>query len=694
MTLRRSRATFRLMIRIVFFLLLLVGSAGGYAIDRIALDLGNITAHDWQLGGVHLALGDFSSATGNAEAVVDQLTLPKPFDHVSFVKVQCRHFILENKRLACDGGLAELKSDWLEASQIAFEFFITEKQSRLSVSNVKIAGGSVSLVATEQQRHWQLAVTAEKLNAAQLKKTFPMAGIDLADGNIGLQANAGGDSNRLNWLTLDLDMNGVSAQTTDGKYAAEALGARLKADAGNKQGIWQWDVNATVNRGAIYAEPVFIDLNQPQQQSLALSTRGSFREKDQRVMVTSLFYDHPEVLTVKGRGELYQSGLPPLQNVDLSLQSENMAAVSKLYLAPFFEATAMQGIALAGTVQADITLAQQKLNEINVQYRQLGLQDAASRIHMDGGTGHIHWSTQAANNSQSTLAWEQLQIYDLPFGKTELSLTTDAGNLSLNQPAELPLLDGTLQIRRFAFQSAENGEPDVHFVGKIDRVSLERLTTVMHFTPLSGTVSGDIPGVSYKQGKLSLDGELNIQAFDGTIRIKKLASSGLFSELPQLYADVEIDDLDLKQITSKFAFGRIEGRLSGYVHDLYLENWQPVTFYAWLGTPDNDDSRHRISQKAVQNIANIGGGGAADLISRSFLGIFETFGYDRLGMGCYLNNGVCQLMGVAPAEHGYYIVEGGGLPRIDVIGYNPRIDWKVLLRRIKRVSETSEAVVE
>jgi hypothetical protein len=127
---------------------------------------------------------------------------------------------------------------------------------------------------------------------------------------------------------------------------------------------------------------------------------------------------------------------------------------------------------------------------------------------------------------------------------------------------------------------------------------------------------------------------------------------------------------------------------------LYMENWKPVSFYAWFGTPDDDDSRHRISQKAVRNIASIGGGGAADVLSRSFLRFFETFMYDKIGVGCYLHEGVCQMMGAEAAQQGYYLIKGGGLPRIDVIGYNPRVDWNVLMERLARISTTDEVRIE
>ena len=191
-----------------------------------------------------------------------------------------------------------------------------------------------------------------------------------------------------------------------------------------------------------------------------------------------------------------------------------------------------------------------------------------------------------------------------------------------------------------------------------------------------------------------MGGELIVKVFDGEIKISNLAGSGLFTDFPKLQGDLDIDNLDLDQLTGKFKFGGITGRLSGYVRQLSMENWRPLKFFAWLGTPENDDSRHRISQKAVQNIANIGGGGAADLLSKSFLRFFETFGYDKLGLGCYLHDGVCQLMGVEATESGYAIITGGGLPRINVIGYNPRVDWNVLMERLQRISTSDEVIVE
>jgi hypothetical protein len=110
-----------------------------------------------------------------------------------------------------------------------------------------------------------------------------------------------------------------------------------------------------------------------------------------------------------------------------------------------------------------------------------------------------------------------------------------------------------------------------------------------------------------------------------------------------------------------------------------------VAFDASFRTPAGDDSPHRIDQRAVRNLSNLGGGGMSAALSQGLLRLFDKFHYRRLGLSCRLAGGVCGMGGIAPAsDGGYYIVEGGGgLPTLDVIGYNRRVDWKVLLERLR-----------
>jgi hypothetical protein len=121
---------------------------------------------------------------------------------------------------------------------------------------------------------------------------------------------------------------------------------------------------------------------------------------------------------------------------------------------------------------------------------------------------------------------------------------------------------------------------------------------------------------------------------------------------------------------------------------------QPQAFAARVETSPGD-FRKRISQRAVQNISSLGGAGAGAAIQRSFLRFFETFGYDRIGLSCRLVGGVCEMGGLEEGGHGYLMVKGGGLPALNVMGYNRRVSWDVLVSRLKAIAAgNSRPVIE
>jgi hypothetical protein len=174
--------------------------------------------------------------------------------------------------------------------------------------------------------------------------------------------------------------------------------------------------------------------------------------------------------------------------------------------------------------------------------------------------------------------------------------------------------------------------------------------------------------------------------FDGYITLDNLKLEQPFSVVPRLQVDARVNNIDLKSLTRAFSFGEIDGRLDGRIDGLDMEAWSPVAFDARFATPADDTSRHRISQKAVDNISSIGGGGVSGALSRSVLRFFKNFPYDKLGISCRLKNGICEMGGVAPATNGYYIVKSRFLPpRLDVIGYADRVNWRTLVSQLVAV---------
>ncbi len=667
-------------------------SPSATALDDLSLDVGTIESRGWKLQGIHIALTGLAKKPQKLTLTIDKLSLPLPVDDLNLINIQCSSFTWQNRELLCTKGLAKMRSKRWQSQAANFSFHIREKDSTLKLTGLQLAGGTVSIDAEERNDQWQIQINAKAVNAALMQKLLQQPALfKVKDGHIDFKLNASGSHTLIESFTLTTELNGLTGQTKDGRFATEkaTLESRLKAQ--KNKGLWQWQSHSRFKSGALYIDPLYLEADG---QSIVLDAQGNWNGWHNRAEIQYASFNHATVLALSGSVIAHYDKNVKLEKADLSLRSDDLQKLSALYLKPFFEQTALEGVSFSGTINADLSISQDSLTRLTATVNKLAVKDAAGRVKVEGGVGTINWSNNEIFNQPSRFAWQQLQLYALPIGPSRLLFLSRTGSFRLLEKTTLPFLGGIIAINQLGWQAKKQQEPDIYFAGSLNKVSLEQWSKALNWTPLSGTISGNIPRVEYSNKTLSLGGEINIKVFDGDIKITKLASSGLFTDFSKFYSDIEINNLDLDQLTSKFEFGGITGKLSGFVRQLYLENWHPVTFYAWLGTPDNDDSRHRISQKAVKNIASIGGGGASDILSRSFLSIFETFGYDKIGIGCYLHNGVCQLMGVKATDQGYAIITGGGLPRIDVIGYNSRLDWNVLMERLKRITASDKVIIK
>lgn len=682
-----AKMIYRLPLVIIFILI----TPPANALDSISVNIGTLAGNQWKLEGINIALSNLPQNPQKLALTIAKLSLPKPFHDLNLVNIRCTAFTWQNKELLCDQGRAEMSSKRWQSPTANFSFHVTEKRSSFKLTDLHLAGGTVAVEGEEQGDQWQLQINAKALDGKLIQKLLPWEYFKLKSGKANIKLNASGSHALVKEFVLITQLKGLAGQTKDGRLATEALALEATLNAKQNNDMWQWQSHININGGALYAEPVYLEASG---QNIVLDAQGDWNPLNKQIEIKSANYLHSKTGELKGSATVRYKDGASLEKAQLSLVSDNLQDLSETYLKPFFEQTALQGLSLIGRLKADFSINDQSLTALTATFNNLNVKDAAGRGSVEGGAGQLNWSNDEIFNKPSKFSWQQLQIRAVPIGPAELSFISRADSIRLLKKTRLPLLGGEIAVNHFNWQAKKQQDPEVSFEGDVSNVSLEQLSLVLNWTPLSGTITGHIPRVEYSNKTLGLGGELIVKVFDGEVKISNLAASGLFTDFPKFYSDLEIDNLDLDQLTGKFKFGGITGKLSGYVQQLYMENWHPVSFFAWLGTPENDDSRHRISQKAVQNIANIGGGGAADLLSKSFLRFFDTFGYDKLGLGCYLHDGVCQLMGVEATESGYAIITGGGLPRIDVIGYNPRVDWNVLMDRLKRITTSDEVIIE
>ena len=208
-----------------------------------------------------------------------------------------------------------------------------------------------------------------------------------------------------------------------------------------------------------------------------------------------------------------------------------------------------------------------------------------------------------------------------------------------------------------------------------------------------GRLSGTIPNARYANERIDFDGGLAMELFDGRVAFSSLALERPFGSAPSLSADIALDDLDLQRLTEVLGFGSITGRLDGRIAGLRLVDWTPVAFDARFITDRKPGEQQRISQRAVQNISSVGDASFVSSLQGRLIGLFDDFGYRRIGIGCRLANEVCAMAGLHSAGNAFTIVEGAGLPRLTVVGYNRLVDWPTLVERLAAVGKGEVAPV-
>jgi hypothetical protein len=347
-----------------------------------------------------------------------------------------------------------------------------------------------------------------------------------------------------------------------------------------------------------------------------------------------------------------------------------------------------------GRAEARVTIRNTLPASADLLVHDLHFSDTSRNLDVAGVNSELHWTADVTDPRASWLSWESSRGWGIVGAKSRLAFTASGRDFQLLKPARLPFFDGALLINRLAAEDIGSASLSGVFDANIEPISVAPIAKAMGWPEFAGKLSGRIPGLTYKENMLSLQGNVEADVFDGRVIASNLRVRDPLGQWPRLYGNVVASNLDLDLITRTFEFGSITGRLDVTLANLETFNWTPVSFDLKLATPPGDKSRHRISQRAVQNLSDIGGGGGgvAAALQSGALKFFDDFGYDRLGLSCRLRNDVCQMAGAGSAGSGFYIVKGAGLPRIDIIGNNQRVDWPLLMQQVREAVANPQGI--
>lgn len=485
-------------------------------------------------------------------------------------------------------------------------------------------------------------------------------------------------------ITGPLTMSGGAFDTPDGTIAAENLGAKLSLDLSFADG------NRTLVEGQLRGGELLFGSAYVSLQQRAVDVRvEAARQEGQGWRVPRILWRDRGILDAHGSAAFTREG--DVDALDLRLQAADLSPLRDAYLTGFLGMAGLSQLQFSGAADAVLHVAAGTLSDSLLALHGVTITDPDQRFGFTGLEGDVAFSsgsTSSGSPVHSALQWQGGQLYGLDFGAARLPFESSGGELRFREAVTVPMLGGQLRFDHLQLRPPANGQGlDVRFGMSLQRLDVGQLATALDWPAFAGELSGAIPQAHYAAERLDFDGGLRMQVFDGEVAVSALSMERPFGVAPTLSADVALDDLDLEALTGVFGFGAITGRLDGELNALRMVDWQPVAFDAKLRTQRKPGVEQRISQRAVQDLSSVGDASFTTSLQSRLIGLFDDFGYSRIGISCRLADDVCSMDGLGSAGRGFIIVEGAGLPRLTVVGFNREVDWPTLVERLGAIGK-------
>lgn len=366
-------------------------------------------------------------------------------------------------------------------------------------------------------------------------------------------------------------------------------------------------------------------------------------------------------------------------DVQIEYTINNLSQFYQGFVASYFEILGVNDLSLSGQSQGFLSVKNDKIVTANLAFTGLDLDMPSKKIQMQKVNAQLNWNV-SGKRKISTVSWDKLLLAGMPVKQSWLSFSSVGQQLTLQKNTEIPIFDGSILIHELSMKELFKPQINIEFDGQVNPISIALITEKMGWPIMQGSISGKIPAMKKVGSSITFDGSLDLKIFDGQMQINNLSTERLFGIAPVIAADIQFQQLNLQQITSTFDFGEITGLVEGKVDDLRITNWKADRMDGYFHTVKSKGVKQTISQRAIDNISSIGGIQGA--LSRSFLRFFDYFKYKEIGIGCKLRNSICEMRGIDDSKTNYQLVQGKGMPSINIIGYRRFIDWEIFLDRL------------
>src|SRR5690606_28274849 len=199
-----------------------------------------------------------------------------------------------------------------------------------------------------------------------------------------------------------------------------------------------------------------------------------------------------------------------------------------------------------GRLSGSVDILDSQVTRVDAQIDSLDLEDRRGRFSMKNLRGDFHWVIADDGAVEpSRLTWDRGSAYGLSGGATQIDFATHGLGFELLGQARLPVFDGALVIHALSVRRIGEPDAEMDFEANIEPISMPLLSRAFGWPELSGQLAGSVPGLTYRNGELSVDGDLVASVFDGTIVGRNFRLRDPFGPWPRLLADVTARRLDL-----------------------------------------------------------------------------------------------------------------------------------------------------
>jgi hypothetical protein len=683
----------------------LVVSVAAQSAETLSGRIGTISGTDWSVADFVFAIDlrdellKAEVRIGRIEIVAADLVLPDSTVQCGRIEISVADFACKDARFDID-----LPGVGRRAFSGAAIYQRTTGAVSFELHRVPIAGGELDVAGEASEERIAIEFSGSALGLEDIAAIAGRLGIALDNYSVSGKADLSGSLKTRDGALAELALDAVLAETSlandAGTIVAESTQGRLVLDTVKSDDGWQFTLDVSANSGEAYIEPVYANLVET---PVNVSATGRSDQALQTVDLSRYSLELGAEFRASGAllVELPQGDEAVSLTGSVQLADASFETIYTSLLQVFAAGTLFGDMETAGTVSGTIHVSDNSIVSASLELFDIIADDQGNRFAFYDLDGSVNWpgpEGEAGDADASYVHWQGARIYEIPLGETRIDALLGGDDFELLEAVRIPTLDGALRVNRLAVSNYGTNDASALLDAELEPVQLGELTSAFGWPAFSGTLSGKLPLLQYDGETVTVGGTLAARAFDGDIEFANLRLEQPFGRVPRLYGDLRLRKLDLEQVTDTFSFGLIQGRLSGDVTGLEMMAWTPTAMDLHVYTSPDDRSRRRISQRAVENLASVGGSGAAAALSGGFMSFFDEFSYKRIGLRCILADGTCRMSGAGPAGssefgQGYYIVEGSGLPRIDVVGYHSEVSWSRLVRQLAQIMESGAPTV-